>query len=297
MAIDIIARGLAASLVGADGKLSSDKRPVVSGTSDLSGFTSIGKLTDPTAIEGKTAEEILLMMLYGVVSPTLTAPSLSVALLTDDVVIVDKPAQIEGTLTFDRGSISPAYGTSGFRAGFPTSYIVNGVEEASAATSYSFSFLYTPTVGMNEIECVVKYAEGEQPLNSAGVAYDSPLSAGQVTTGIVLRGVYQFYDGEGNEKSFEFIEDEDGFGYLSVFASEGTGTKQSFCVTQEVTVTGIKQFDTMTQQWSWIGGSPEASLLTFDTEPLLVDGKEYVRYVHNGSNRGERSLRVYVAYE
>ena len=88
MAIDIIARGLATSLVGSDGKISSDKMPTLQGTSELTGFTSIGKLTDPSLIEGKTAEEILLMMLYGVVSPTLTEPKLSISLSEDSLPLV-----------------------------------------------------------------------------------------------------------------------------------------------------------------------------------------------------------------
>ena len=83
MAIDIIARGLATSLIGSDGKIDAGKMPVVSGTSELQGFTSIGKLTDASMVEGKTAEELLLMMLFGIVNPTLTGPSFS-AVLNDD---------------------------------------------------------------------------------------------------------------------------------------------------------------------------------------------------------------------
>jgi hypothetical protein len=48
MAIDIIARGLAASLIGSDGKIDSAKMPVLSGVSDLQGFTPVGSLTDPS---------------------------------------------------------------------------------------------------------------------------------------------------------------------------------------------------------------------------------------------------------
>ena len=60
MAIDIIARGLATSLVGPDGKIASDKMPTLSGTEGLTGFYPLGKLTDPSLVEGKTAEEILV---------------------------------------------------------------------------------------------------------------------------------------------------------------------------------------------------------------------------------------------
>jgi hypothetical protein len=125
MAIDIVARGLASSLTGADGKISSDKMPVLTGTSELTGFYPLGRLTDPSLIEGKTAEEILLMMLYGVVNPTLIDPSLVFALSEDSKTpVIGRQSLIKGTLTFNRGSISPAYGTSGYRAGDAIEYSI-----------------------------------------------------------------------------------------------------------------------------------------------------------------------------
>ena len=80
MAVDTIARGLAGSMLGSDGKISLDKRPVMGAIEDTSGFTPVGNLTDPTTIEGKTAEEILFMMLYGIANPTFADPSLSITL-------------------------------------------------------------------------------------------------------------------------------------------------------------------------------------------------------------------------
>jgi hypothetical protein len=179
MAIDVIARGLATSLVGADGKVSADKMPTLTGTGDLSGFTSIGKLTDPTLVEGKTAEEILLMMLYGVVSPTLTAPSLKIA-LSDDMAqpIIGRPSLLKGALTFDRGKIDPAYGTSGYRAGLPNGYSIGDVEVESNATSYDFSIEVTPTTDTIALNYSVSYAAGEQPLDSIGRPFDKPLNSG-----------------------------------------------------------------------------------------------------------------------
>jgi hypothetical protein len=125
MAIDNVARGLASSLVGADGKIAGDKMPTLTGTSDLTGFFPVGKLTDSSLVEGKTAEEILLMMLFGVVNPVLTAPKLSIALSADnEVPIIGRPSVIRGSLAFDRGKIDPAYGTSGYRAGEAISYSI-----------------------------------------------------------------------------------------------------------------------------------------------------------------------------
>ena len=158
MAIDIIARGLATSLVGSDGKISSEKMPVLSGTSDLSGFTSIGKLTDPSLVEGKTAEEILLMMLYGVVSPTLTNPSLSIAFNEDSFpLVIGRESLLKGTLTFDRGKIEPAYGTSGYRAGALSYYTIND----NLNTLSDFELLVVPTSTEFQVICEAHYEQGE----------------------------------------------------------------------------------------------------------------------------------------
>lgn len=297
MAIDIVARGLAMSMIGADGKVASDKMPTLDAVNNTDGFTPVGNLVDPSVIAGKTAEEVLLMMLFGVVNPTFTSPSLSVALSSDTVGIVGRPTSLQGALTFNRGSISPAYGTSGFRAGLPTSYTIGAESIATNATTYNFNVDFTPTVGSNIISFAVNYAQGEQPKNSLGEDYGSPLPAGALSKTIVIQGMYQLYDAQGNSIPFEVVQDKDGTAYVSNYASESNGVKQSFAIAQNVTVIGIKQFNIMTQQWEWIGGSAEASLETFDTQTIsgefFGEPIDYVVYTHNGSARGARELRIY----
>ena len=146
MAIDIIARGLATSLIGPDGKVASDKMPILSGTTELEGFTSIGHHTDASLIEGKTAEEILLMMLYGIVNPTFTTPKLSIALHDEKAaLIIGREVALNGTIVFDQGKIEPAFGTSGKRAGAPMSYSIGDTTIESSSTQYDFSISFIPT--------------------------------------------------------------------------------------------------------------------------------------------------------
>ena len=125
MAIDIVARGLASSIVGPDGKIAADKMPTMGAAPDSGVFTPVGNLKDASQVEGKTAEEILMMMLFGTRNPTLTNPSFKATLSSDAVLEAGVPQIVTGILTFDRGKISPAYGTSGYRAGAPTQYLVN----------------------------------------------------------------------------------------------------------------------------------------------------------------------------
>ena len=290
MAIDIVARGLATQLVGPDGKISTKKMPTLNGTSGLSGFTSIGKLTDPAMVEGKTSEEILLMMLYGVINPTLTAPSLDIA-LNDVQLIVGRESVIEGALTFDRGKIEPAYGTSGYRAGLPTSFTIANQESATNDTVYNFSFTLTPIAGDNVINYSVNYSAGEQPLNSIGSAVGEPLAAGSLSGNITLQAVYPLYSETGEDLDFIWFEEDDGEGYMSTFTSEASGKKQSFAVHSEVKVIGIKSYNTLTKSWEWLGGTAAVSLTHFDTS-VSEDG--YVTYIHNQPASGKRELRIYV---
>ena len=300
MAIDIIARGLATSLIGSDGKISADKMPILSGTSELSGFTSIGKLTDASLIEGKTAEEILMMMLYGVVSPTLTEPGLSIALSADTLpLIIGHPSLLKGTLTFDRGKIEPAYGTSGYRAGEPINYTVGDMIIESPGAQCDFEITLTPDSANTSLLYSVSYREGEQPLNSIGQTVNAPYPAGSINSSIVIQSAYQLYDAEYNIKEFTWFKDKDGQGYLSTFASEGSGVQQSFAISDAVTVVGVKAYDTMTQQWTWLGGQTAAVSLThFDTTIITGDSlgetTNYVLYTHNQPASGERELRIYI---
>ena len=292
MAIDVIARGLAASLLGPDGKISSDKLPTMGAAPEGVTFYPVGALRDPSALEGKTVEEILLMMLYGVVNPTFTNPGFRVELDVPNVVVAGQLTSISGQMLFDRGAITPAYGTSGYRSGAVTGYEVNGVPTDSA----NFVIELIPVAGENEVTCIAYYAQGEQPLNSIGQNYDKPLPAGSIMATARVKGVYPLYsDGNSTVLSFSWFSDESGEGYQSVLATETLTTKQSFAVATECSVVGIKQFETMTRTWQWIGGSAEASLTYFDTTLVKGDSLDYILYTNNDYLTGERELRIYIA--
>lgn len=299
MAMDIIARGLATSLVGSDGKIASDKMPIISGTEGLTGFFPVGKLTDPSLVEGKTAEEILLMMLFGVVSPTLTAPSLSIELSTETPLIIGRLSKIQGALKFDRGLINPAYGTSGYRAGLPTSFSIADELIETTATTCNFDFSIIPTTLENIVNYSVNYRGGEQPLNSIGQPIDSPLPAGTLGGSTSIAAVYQIYCDEGKEIEFEWFEDEDGAGYQAVFGFETADDRQAFAVSNAVKVVGVKAYDSMTQQWTWLGGeTAEVSLTYFDTTQIagesLDEKTNYTLFTHNYLLVGDRELRIYI---
>lgn len=299
MSVDIIARGLAASLVDDSGKIAADKMPVLSTVPEGTVFYPLGQLQDGSLIAGKTAEEILLMMLYGIVNPTFTDPKLSVSLSVDnEQLIIGRASTIKGTLTFDRGKIDPAFGTSGYRAGVVTSYSLNDEEIITSANQYDFEIELTPESLNTTLECIVNYKEGEQPFNSIGVEFDAPLGAGFIKQVLEIGAAYAFYDENGEELDFTWFKDEVGQGYLSTFASESGGARQTFAISKHVSVVGIKAYDELSQAWQWLGGSATESLTHFDAEEVegsfFGEDEDYILYTHNQPAKGERELRIYV---
>lgn len=168
---------------------------------------TVGGITAGTELTGKTSNELLEELLVPTLFPTLTAPSNGFsdnAGATQEV--GDTIGTINFTATFDRGSITPAYGTSGFRSGLPNeyNYTDNGnVDQSLPATQASTSLTDNQSLtsvvvqaGVNQWSSSVDYDAGEQPLDSVGGNFDSPLPAG--TTGlqnVSFTGIYPYFYG------------------------------------------------------------------------------------------------------
>lgn len=286
MAIDSLARGLVASLLNEEGRITEEKMPVISNVVGLEDFEAVGKLEDPTLIEGKTSEEILKLILFGINFPVFIEPTLKIEINNTLPLLIGEEQSLSGTLIFDRGAITPAYGTGGFRAGGPISFSVQGKTEQYSENAYPFSFIDIPAEKDYLLLCSVSYAQGEQPLDSVGQDYDQPYPAGALNQIISLNAVYPLYLSTGELLTFDWAEDDS---YEVIFLSENGGEKQNFAISSKATVTGIKAFNSLTQSWEWLGGSAENSLTHFDK---TVSG-ELNLYVHNQPLSGRRVLHIY----
>jgi hypothetical protein len=102
-------------------------------------------------------------------------------------------------LTFNRGKIDPAYGTSGYRAGIATNYSVNGKNFETSANQVNFEIEITPSALTETLRCVVNFAAGEQPVNSAGQPFGAPLAAGSLVKTIEMNAAYALYTALGQE--------------------------------------------------------------------------------------------------
>lgn len=301
MAVDIIARALAASLQnGEGGTIPPEKLPPF----HAEGLTAyaVGGIPQGVDLNGKNIYEILTMMLYGTLNPLLMNPSLR-ATVNPLYAIIGDNIKVRGVAIYDRGSIKPAYGTSGFRAGEAISYTINGEEKSSVQSEYAFELdINSVARGDNMITISVKHAAGEQPKNSAGEDYDKPYPAGVLNTSVIVHGVYPLYVSDSNG-SLQQLPPEtqvgtEGYIEVTVAPETGAGVKQKIAIPETISeIKGIKQFDNSRNVWDWIYGTPEKSLTAFNKtqQQIEVLGQmvNYVVYENALTKIGERKLRFF----
>jgi len=173
------------------------------GTSEL----DVGGISDGDTFSNASMTEMWDSILKQEKFPTLINPSSTFTLSqigvyeTGEVIPV-----LNFTSNFNRGNITPAYGTSGFRSGLPNTYNYTGSglsNFASNSTTDNQIINNYTVVNNNQIwGNYVSYDVGEQPLSSYSNNYDSPLPNGDTTNNTqTITGVYPYYWGVIDEES------------------------------------------------------------------------------------------------
>ena len=249
---------------------------------------SVGNLAAGTKLAGLSLKTILKMMVYGERSyPELTAPSFGYTLNGANFGMYGAAYILSGTLTFDRGLINPAYGTSGKRAGLPYRYDVGGNQIDSELTEQPFSYAYTILgPGENEVKIDVYYAQGEQPLDSIGAPYGAPYPAGSMEKTITVTGLTASFSGiDGQdptkdafpaelipldskefEKSGLFGDGNEIYGYQ--VATPGITTAQDTQIVllpDGVNIYGIQSWNVLCGGWSWFYGETAQETMAANT--------------------------------
>lgn len=226
-------------------------------------------------------ENILSDLLEPTLYPTLTNPSASLSYSANAYYAVGGTVSaLTATLALNRGSINPSYGTSGYRSGAATNYAIatSGADTEysdSSASSGTFSVpaLTRASKGTIVVTGTVSYAAGEQPKDSKGGDYDSPLAAGSVSASKTLTFIQPYYYGISNTATI----------------ADFTG------LTENVTAKGQKTFNytTNNQYMVFAYDSSYGNLKTildgngFDVtggwtkSTLTVDGFSYFVYIAN----------------
>ena len=248
--------------------------------------------------------EMMDLMLYPTLNPTLTAPSNTFTMSPSGYKEIGEVIPtITLTAGFNRGSINPAYDTSGYRSGLPNTYVYTGTDtsdnSSTSLTDTETISSYTVLAGAQSWTGAVSYDAGEQPLDSDGNDYDSPLSAG--TTSAITRtitGVYPVFAttsaiGTLTKQSLQSMST---YIQVSMVAETGNGDKQTIDIPNDwSTITGLQQFNTDTGQWQTVQNGLDEFDVTGITRTIQgVTGIAYNQYVYNGSTIGARQLRFIV---
>lgn len=156
-------------------------------TDDLDVTRTVGGISSGDHYDtGTSLEDILRDMLNPVDYPTFTNPSISISATGAKLLETGATLATVITATFSRGSINPAYGTSGYRSGSVNGYSLNG-----GTSQVGNTFSVTVTSAQLTYQVNATYDAGEQPKDSIGRDYSSPLPAGSVNSNTIT---YEFVD-------------------------------------------------------------------------------------------------------
>ena len=236
-----------------------------------------------TFAQGTSYDDMWDALLNPTLYPTFTDPSASLTYAADAYYEVGAtiPAKT-ATVALNRGTINPAYGTSGYRSGEATNYALTSSgadteysDSSASSGTFSVTALTRATKGSITLTATVSYAAGEQPKDSKGNNYDSPLAAGSKTTTKTMNFIQAYYYGKS----------------ASTTISDFTG------LTKSVTAKGQKQFKFTTNNEHMVMAYDSSygnltSILDpngFETisgwtkSTLTVDGFSYYVYVANSA--------------
>lgn len=256
---------------------------------DLTTSVTVGGIRSGTTYEeGTTLEKLFRDMLNPVAYPTLTNPSATLSATGDKLLEVGATLNTTFTLAFSRGSINPAYGTSGYRAGEATSYTFDGETKASN------QFTRVITEAKTSYQGSVSYAQGEQPKDSTGANYNSPLPAGSVNSSVVsYEFVNAMYANTANIASVAKLSlvSKNAKTYTFVFPAQTVANPEEFHIDSSWNITAIESLNTLSGQWENCANEFTQGTTTHDD--AAGNPVSYKTFTDNrGYNAGSRKVRV-----
>ena len=259
-------------------------------TSDMTVVKAVGGISiGTTYTAGTSLEEILRDMLAPVLYPAFTNPSASISATGAKLLETGATLSTTITVTFNRGSINPAYGTSGYRSGPATDYSLNGGTAQAGNT-----FNVTVTSAQLTYQATVSYSAGEQPKDSAGNNYSSPLPAGSVNSNTIT---YEFVDAlYANTSAAATMTKQ-------ALVSKGAGSKQLSLVATTAanpeqidvpgswTVSKIEVLNTLSGKWE--DATSQFTKTTTSHDDAAGNPVSYNRYTCNlGMALGARDVKI-----
>lgn len=257
---------------------------------------------------GTLIETILADLLNPVGYPTLTNPSATVVWGSAQHKLQSVSHYQVGanaTITLNRGSISPAYGTSGYRSGPATAYEITGGDGVTVTGQVSDNVYSVqvegptsggvPIEGMRTITASVSYSAGEQPKDSTGANYSTPLPAGTVNASYEVEFVYSMW---GNLtdimtiSKLDLISKSEGVRVMD-FVSQTVANPEVFDMPASWTVTAVEAKNELTGAWDDASDQFAVTDVTHtapDDPTLTIYYKRYTCSL--GYATGPRTIRV-----
>lgn len=241
-------------------------------------------------IKNTELEALWRALLDPIKAPTLTQPSASITASGGLLMETGSRKEVTFIVNFDRGSIDPPNGTSGYRSGEATSYTLNGMSYLN-----NNHFVQMVSEANRDFDALVTFAEGEQPKDSKGNDYDIPLPAGSVSAPPIK---FEFVDAIwSNQKTITEVEKESLVSkektksMIFNFAPQTKQNPEIFDVPASWNLTKIEVLNEITQRFE--DDSVEFNKSTvFHQNGGGID-VEYNRYTDNrGYAAGERQVKI-----
>lgn len=214
--------------------------------------------------------------------PTLTPPYLDFSIGYSGFKEVGDEINVVFTTLFNRGTISPAYGTDGLRAGSLIGYQYEGLEG-----------IHHVKVGANIWTCLAGYAAGPQPVGSKGTPYGTALEAGYTSTKtITITGVYpiQATSVKIATTTKQTLQAHGTDIIVDLAGEDSSGNKQTVEIPQAWgTITKLYQYNTLSNNWDAIN----LTLFKKTETTLQINSNSvpYFTYTNVGSQIGRRKLK------
>lgn len=237
---------------------------------------------------GTYIETILRDLIDPTLVPTLTPPSVSIQ--TQTPLLLESGTSIQSAINavFDRGSISPAYGTSGYRSGPATGYRLD-----SGTESMTHTWTVNVSSSNRSFTVTTSYSEGEQPKDEAGKDYNQPLPQGSVSSTINFSFVNAIWANTNAIASIDKqpLVDKSTGQVILTFPPQTEQNPEVFDIPGTWTVTAIEVLNQLSGKYE--DCSREFSTSAVTHTDAGEDDVAYTRYRDNrGYKSGSRTVRV-----
>jgi len=277
----------------------------------------VGGICTGTVLTGKTAfqlfEELLVPELCGIITePNIT----SVGLTHSGLYEIDCNISQTLAINFSRGCINPQYcSISDKRSGTPNAYCFCGPEDmpigfqsCTALSASATDASYDVVIGTQTWGGCVRYNVGSPALSNKGNQYCAALGSGCTSTSNnSIIGVYPLYATTSTitpPLTQQILQNmSTANNVLISLVTESGGNKQKFQIPcawlgapTNKPLVGVCQWNTVSSQWEYPGGSAGTSLALWTTssatETVQGNSVGYCQYTHNGVDRSAVCIRL-----